>query len=118
MENKNFPENKAYIWDNQTKLKLNLPDEGQEGYIEDASSGLVLSINLELDTLKVFLESKNDTYEQKWLRGNTIDKYFTLKNKQTKRFLTAKSDFMTWAEGNLFTLFSLGQFYQINVYPY
>ena len=58
LKNKNFPENKAYIWDNQTELKWNLPDEGQEGYIEDASSGLVLSINLELDTLKVFLESK------------------------------------------------------------
>ena len=105
LENKNFPENKAYIWDNQTELKWNLPDEGQEGYMEDASSGLVLSIDLEGAIWKAILEPKNDTNEQKWFRRNTTDKYFTLENKETKRFLTAKSNFTTWVEGNCLLFF-------------
>ena len=105
--------NKAFTWQNQTNHAWNLPIEGEEGYIEEDTTSLVLGIDSQAPW-KPKLVTKNATNrQQKWIRERHNDNYFTLKNAETGNFLTAKSSFKTKVLGNQkFSLVFLKAFFK------
>ena len=109
LENKGFPENKAYIRANLTKYRWSLPHEGEEGYIEEEVTGHVMGLDCQSENLcmqgigapwyATLLAKSSTNRQQKWLREKHDKNYFTLKNVFDGKLLTAKSYYKTMILG-------------------
>ena len=78
---KNYVSDWKYLDD-----QWSIPNEGESGKIEEITTTQVLGHRNRFD---VNLETRKDSDDQIWIRGKTtIDGYFTLNNKASRKFLT------------------------------
>ena len=89
-------------WLQDTTSAWNLPVSGGIGYIEDASSGKVLSVvgnGMEWngDGMMVMLQEKITPVSdsQKWIRGMEVGGYFTLVNPTSEKMLYVENPSLT-----------------------
>ena len=87
-------ENKYDNWKFST-VKWQIPNEGDTGLIKEVKSSQVLRPrdNTAVDLGEVIMAVSDDSQYDEWTRSNTtIDKYFTLQNPVSGRFLTSLPD--------------------------
>ena len=91
-------------WLQDTTSRWNLPVSGGKGYIEDASSGKVLSlVGDEIGpNIMVMLQEKITPVSgsQMWIRGMEVGGYFALVNPGSEKMLYADNPSLTRVIGN------------------
>ena len=91
-------------WLQDTTSRWNLPVSGGKGYIEDASSGKVLSlVGDEIGpNIMVMLQEKITPVSgsQMWIRGMEVGGYFALVNSGSGKMLYADNPSLTRVIGN------------------
>ena len=91
-------------WLQDTTSRWNLPVSGGKGYIEDASSGKVLSLVGDGigPNIMVMLQEKITPVSgsQMWIRGMEVGGYFTLVNSGSGKMLYADNPSLTRVIGN------------------
>ena len=96
-------------WLQDTTSRWNLPVSGGKGYIEDASSGKVLSLvgdgmgfGDSDPNIMVMLQEKSTpvSARQMWIRGMEVGGYFALVNPGSQKMLYADNPSLTRVIGN------------------
>ena len=91
-------------WLQDTTSRWNLPVSGGKGYIEDASSGKVLSLVGDGigPNIMVMLQEKITPVSgsQMWIRGMEVGGYFALVNPGSEKMLYADNPSLTRVIGN------------------
>ena len=114
-------------WLQDSTSRWNLPVSGGKGYIEDASSGKVLSLVGDGigPNIMVMLQEKTTPVSdsQMWIRGMEVGGYFAIVNPTSQKMLYADNPSLTrvigncWSKNRLILLLNMSCIFHLQI-PY